>query len=180
MDWINAVECVGNYMEKLRAGPAAVRDDDITHEVIRAAAVILPRFRVVASEQFQTALYDEYPQIGFTFNTFFNETVAFVLDNKRRSVPLVSWSNLLTTYMRDVAGTKMVAENGSLGGRMLAATLGQAGTVRNLGKAHQSTVVDKRLLSYADHELLAKWLICRDGFADMVSSLAVFLVITRP
>ena len=180
MDWIEAVETLRIYMEKLNASPASVRDDATVHKVLRACAVILPRWRMIGSQSVQDVMYAQYPQIGFTINSYYNESVAFIVENKRRSVPIVSWSHLIETYLRDVAGTTEVEKPGSLGARLLSAAYGRAGKVRDMGKPHQATGVDKRLLSYADHELLAQWLTRTDGFADMVSTLAVFISITRP
>lgn len=180
MDWIESVEILRNYMEKLNASPASVRDDNVVHLTLRAAAVVLQRWRLLAGDSVQEVMYAEYPQIGFTINSYYNETVAFVVDNKPRSTPLASWSTLIETYLRDLKGTEMVEDNQSIGGRLIAASFGRAGTVRNMGKSHQATVIDTRLLSYADHELLAQWLTRKDGFADMISTLAVFISITRP
>lgn len=180
MTLIEAVESLHIYMEKLNAAPASVRDDETIHRMLQVAAVLLPRWRLLAAESVQEVMYTEYPQIGFTINSYYNETVAFLVENKARMTPLASWATLVSTYMRDVAGTTEVEKNASIGARLIAASFGRAGKVRDMGKSHQSTTVDKRLLSYADHELLALWLTRKDGFADMISTLAVFISITRP
>ena len=180
MTLIEATETLHIYMEKLNAAPAPVRDDDTVHNVLRAAAAILPRWRLLAAESVQEVMYTEYPQIGFTINSCYNETVAFLLENKPRCTPLACWATMMSTYMRDVAGTTEVEKNNSIGARLIAASFGRAGKVRDMGKSHQSTTIDKRLLSYADHELLALWMTRKDGFADMISTLAVFISITRP
>lgn len=82
--------------------------------------------------------------------------------------------------MNDIHSTKQVERTGSLGSRLLAAAYGRSGQVRRMGTAHQTYTPDRRLLSYADHELLARWLTRPNGLSDMISSLAVFLKIARP
>lgn len=168
------------YMKNLNNNPVSVHSDEVIHSVLEAAAVIVPRFRLMAAESVQQVLYDEYPQIGFTFNTFYNECVKFILDGKRRTVSVEQWSVLMTSYMNDVYGTKNVEQTGSLGSRMMSAAFGRSGRVRDMGKAHQSYNSDERLLSYADHELLARWITRPNGLSDMIQSLAVFLKIARP
>jgi hypothetical protein len=180
MDFNNAEQVIKTYMGKLSENPILVHDDSLIHETLPALAVVLPRFRLCAAPAVQQVLYDEFPQIGFTFNTFYNETVKFVLDGKRRDMSVGQWSVLMQQYMNDVHGTKFVRQTGSLGSRMMAASFGDSGKVRNLGASHQTLTPDNRLLSYADHELLAQWLTRVNGLSDMVSSLAVFLKIARP
>ncbi|QXO09490.1 hypothetical protein pEaSNUABM11_00066 [Erwinia phage pEa_SNUABM_11] len=180
MDFNNAEQVLKTYMGKLAENPILVHDDKLIHDTLPAVAVILARFRLCSSSAVQEVLYDEYPQIGFTFNQFYNETVAFVLDGKRRDMSVGQWSVLMQQYMNDVHGTKYVRQTGSLGSRMMAASFGDSGKVRNLGPSHQTLTPDTRLLSYADHELLAQWLTRVNGLSDMVSSLAVFLKIARP
>ncbi|HHS7556396.1 TPA: hypothetical protein ACTPQ1_004688 [Salmonella enterica] len=175
-----AEKLIKNYMAKLTQNPVLVHDDELIHETLGAAAVVLPYFRLMAAESVQQVLYDEYPQVGFTFNTFYNETAAFLLDGKRRTVSTGQWSVLLVSYMNDVHSTKQVEHTGSLGSRLLAAAFGRSGSVRSMGKAHQTYQADTRLLSYADHELLARWMTRPNGLSDMISSLAVFLKIARP
>jgi len=179
-DFNVAERLVKRYMAKLTENPTEVHDDDLIHETLTAAAVILPYFRLLGAESVQQVLYDEFPQIGFTFNTFYNETVAFVVDGKKRPTNVGTWSVLMSTYMNDVHGTKYVQEKGSLGSRMMSAAFGQAGKVRNMGTQHQTMQPDTRLLSYADHELLARWMTRTNGLSDMIMSLAVFLKIARP
>ena len=70
MTLIEATETLHIYMEKLNAAPASVRDDDTVHNVLRAAAAILPRWRLLAAESVQEVMYTEYPQIGFTINSY--------------------------------------------------------------------------------------------------------------
>jgi len=180
MDFNNAERLIKDYMAKLTENPVSVHDDELIHTTLEAAAVILPYFKMMGAESLQQVLYDDYPQIGFTFNTFYNETVAFLMDGKRRDMNVGQWSVLIQQYMNDVRGTKNVRETGSLGSRMIAASYGKSGQVRNLGTAHQSLVADTRLISYADHELLARWMTRVNGVSDMFSSLAVFLKIARP
>lgn len=175
-----AVERIKSYMSILSKNPIDTHDDEVIHKTLEAAAVVLPYFRLMAADSLQQVLYDEYPQVGFTFNTFYNESVAFLLDGKRRNVTLGQWSTLLSSYMNDVRNTKNVEQTGGLGSRLLAAAFGRRGTVRNMGSAHQSIECSKRLLSYADHELLARWMTRPNGLSDMISSLAVFLKIARP
>ena len=91
-----------------------------------------------------------------------------------------TWSVLMTSYMNDVHGTKYVEQTGSIGARMVSAAFGKAGKVREFGKQLQSMQADQRLLSYADHELLARWMTRTNGLSDMITSLAVFLKIARP
>ena len=57
MDWIEAVETLRIYMEKLNASPASVRDDATVHNVLRACAVILPRWRMIGSQSVQDVMY---------------------------------------------------------------------------------------------------------------------------
>lgn len=179
-DFNQAERILKLYMDKLNENPILVHDDELIHSTLPAVAVVLPYFRLAAAESVQQVLYDEYPQIGFTFNTFYNETVAFILDGKRRSTNVGTWSVLMSTYMRDVHGTKYVEETGSIGARMVSAAFGKAGQVRSMGKALQTMQPDLRLLSYADHELLARWMTRTNGLSDMITSLAVFLKIARP
>lgn len=180
MDFNKGTEIINAYMAKLEQNPILTRDDEIIHEVIAAAAAILPRFKLMASVSVQQVLYDEFPQVGFTFNTFYNETVAFLLDGERRLTSIGQYSVIFAAYMNDIHGTKYVKQTGSLGSRMIASSFGDSGKVRTMGKAHQSLSPDVRLLSYADHELLARWLTRVNGLSDMISTLAVFLKITRP
>jgi len=180
MDFNNAEQAIKEYMDLLSQNAVLVHDDAVIHAVLPACAVVLARFRLCALQSVQEVLYDEYPQIGFTFNTFYNETVQFLLDGKRREISVGQYSILMQQYMNDVHGTKYVRQTGSLGSRMMAASFGDSGQVRNLGNAHQTQKPDTRLLSYADHELLAQWLTRVNGLSDMVSSLAVFLKIARP
>lgn len=179
-DFNVAEQIIKRYMDALVKNPISVHDDGVIHGVLPAIAAVLPYFRLVSAEASQKVMYDEFPQIGFTFNTLYNETVAFVVDGKKRSTDLVTWSTLIATYMNDVRSTKYVRENGSLGARMISAAFGRSGTVRNMGTAHQSLTADQRLLSYADHELLARWLTRVNGLSDMVATLAVFLKLVRP
>lgn len=179
-DFNQAERLLKAYMDKLTQNPVLVHDDEVIHGVLPAVAVVLPYFRLAAAESVQQVLYDEYPQIGFTFNTFYNESVAFLLDGKRRTTTVGTFSVLLTSYMSDVRGTKYVQETGSIGARMVSAAFGKAGTVRDFGKQLQSMQADQRLLSYADHELLARWMTRTNGLSDMITSLAVFLKIARP
>jgi len=179
-DFNQAERILKAYMDMLNENPVLVHDDEIIHNTLPAVAIVLPYFRLVAAESVQQVLYDEYPQIGFTFNTFYNETVAFLLDGKRRTISVGTFSVLMSTYMRDVQGTKYVAEAGSIGARMVNAAFGKSGQVRSMGKAIQSMQPDLRLLSYADHELLARWMTRTNGLSDMITSLAVFLKIARP
>lgn len=179
-DFNQAERILKSYMDKLTQNPVLVHDDEVIHTVLPAVAVVLPYFRMTAAERVQQVLYDEYPQIGFTFNTFYNETVAFLLDGKRRSTTVGTWSVLMSSYMHDVQGTKYVEQTGSIGARMVSAAFGKAGKVREFGKALQSMQADQRLLSYADHELLARWMTRTNGLSDMITSLAVFLKIARP
>ncbi|ECB4558099.1 hypothetical protein EXP36_00185 [Salmonella enterica subsp. enterica serovar Weltevreden] len=175
-----AEKLIKNYMAKLTQNPVLVHDDELIHETLEAAAVVLPYFRMMGADSVQQVLYDEYPQVGFTFNTFYNETASFILDGKRRTVSTGQWSVLLVSYMNDIHSTKQVERTGSLGSRLLAAAYGRSGQVRRMGAAHQTYTPDRRLLSYADHELLARWLTRPNGLSDMISSLAVFLKIARP
>lgn len=179
-DFNQAERQLKDYMDLLTQNPIMVHDDEVIHAVLPAVAVVLPYFRLAAAESVQQVLYDEYPQIGFTYNTFYNETVAFLLDGKRRTTTVGTWSVLMTSYMNDVRGTKYVEPNGSIGARMISAAFGRAGKVREFGKSLQSMQADQRLLSYADHELLARWMTRTNGLSDMITSLAVFLKIARP
>ncbi|MGL5397271.1 MAG: hypothetical protein ACRDBQ_18640 [Shewanella sp.] len=179
-DFNVAEQVIKRYMDTLVKSPIMTHDDAVIHNVLRAAVVVLPYFRLVSAEASQKVMYDEFPQIGFTFNSLYNETVGFVVDGTPRRTNLVSWSNLIATYMNDVRSTKYVRENGSLGARMISAAFGRSGTVRNMGVSHQSLVADQRLLSYADHELLARWITRVNGLSDMVATLAVFLKLVRP
>ncbi|QVW55153.1 hypothetical protein pEaSNUABM29_00109 [Erwinia phage pEa_SNUABM_29] len=175
-----AEKLIKNYMAKLAQNPVLTHDDELIHETLHACAVVLPYFKLLAAESVQQVLYDEYPQVGFTFNTFYNETAQFLLDGKRRTMSTGQWSVLLVSYMNDIHSTKQVEQTGSLGSRLLAAAYGRSGSVRSMGKAHQTLKADNRLLSYADHELLARWMTRPNGLSDMISSLAVFLKIARP
>lgn len=179
-DFNVSVELIKKYMAVLTENPVEVHDDEVIHGVLQAAAVVLPFFRLYGAESVQQVLYDEFPQIGFTFNTFYNETVSFVVDGKKRTTNVGTWSVLMQTYMNDVRSTKYVEEKGSLGSRMMSAAFGRSGRVRSMGKEHQTLQPDSRLLSYADHELLARWMTRTNGLSDMITSLAVFLKIARP
>lgn len=180
MELIHAVRVIKNYMEKLRNNPVLVHDDAVIHEVLEACAVVLPRFRLMCVQNVQDVLYDGFEQIGFTFNSFYNETMAFVLDGKPRIMNTGTYSSILSAYINDVAGTQHAAQFGTLGASILNSTFGRAGTVRSYGPAHQCDKADTRALSYADHELLAQWLTRVNGLSDMVTSLAVLLKITHP
>lgn len=171
---------IKNFMAIMTQNPVETQDDLLLHDTLEACAVVLPYFRMLGAQSVQDVLYDEYPQVGFTFNTFYNETVAFLLDGKRRSTSIGQWSVLMTSYMNDIRNTKTVEHTGGLGSRLTAAAFGRAGKVRNMGSAHQTWKADSRLLSYADHELLARWMTRPNGLSDMISSLAVFLKIARP
>lgn len=179
-DFNLAEKKIKNFMAIMTQNPVDTHDDKLLHDTLEACAVVLPYFRMLGAQSVQDVLYDEYPQVGFTFNTFYNESVAFLLDGKRRSTSIGQWSVLMTSYMNDVHNTKSVEHTGGLGSRLIAAAFGRAGKVRDMGKAHQSWTADARLLSYADHELLARWMTRPNGLSDMISSLAVFLKIARP
>lgn len=180
MEFVQAARRVENYMDKLLKNPVLVHDDVIIHDVLEAAAVILPRFKLMCVQDVQNVLYDGFEQIGFTFNSFYNETMAFVLDGKPRIMNTGTYSTILTAYVNDVAGTQKAAQFGTLGASILNSTFGRSGTVRSYGEVHQTDKVDKRALSYADHELLERWITRVNGLSDMVTSLAVFLKITHP
>ncbi|AMR59703.1 hypothetical protein SEGD1_054 [Enterobacteria phage SEGD1] len=109
-----AEKLIKNYMAKLTQNPVLVHDDELIHETLEAAAVVLPYFRMMGADSVQQVLYDEYPQVGFTFNTFYNETASFILDGKRRTVSTGQWSVLLVSYMNDIHSTKQVERTGSL------------------------------------------------------------------
>lgn len=179
-DFNVAERVIKNYMAKLTENAVLVHDDEVIHETLEAVAVILPYFKMMGAESVQQVLYDEFPQIGFTFNTFYNESVWFIIDGKRRSTNIGTFSVLMSSYMNDVRGTKYVEEKGSIGSRMISAAFGRAGKVREMGKEHQTMQTDTRLLSYADHELLARWMTRTNGLSDMITTLAVFLKIARP
>lgn len=180
MDFSHAAHRITRYMDKLAQNPIMVHDDEVIHDVLEACAVVLPRFKLMCVDSVQNVLYDGFEQIGFTFNTFYNETVAFVLDGKPRIMNTGTYSSIIQAYINDVASTQKSDDFGSLGMSILNSTFGRAGTVRSMGPVHQTRVVDQRALSYADHELLARWVTRVNGLSDMVTSLSVFLKITHP
>lgn len=180
MDYNKAALGIEHYMDLLRQNPIMVHDDEVIHHVLECSAVILPRFKLMCVDSVQNVLYDDFKQLGLTFNSFYNETMQFILDNKRRITATGTYSSLLTAYISDIEKTQHPADFGSIGQSILNGSFGRAGTVRSFGKAHQSTTVDKRALSYADHELLAQWITRVNGLSDMITSLSVFLKIARP
>ena len=46
-DYSAAVRVIDDYMEKLQKNPIMVHDDSVIHGVLAAAAVILPRFKLM-------------------------------------------------------------------------------------------------------------------------------------
>lgn len=180
MDYSKACRVIDDYMDKLAKSPLMVHDDNVIHGVLDAAAVVLPRFKLMCVELVQNVLYDDFKQLGFTFNSFYNETMAFVLDGKRRSMGTGNYSSIIQAYMNDIRSTTSAEDFGSLGMAILNSTFGRSGTVRSMGPVHQSIVPDVRALSYADHELLAQWITRVNGLSDMITTLSVFLKIARP
>lgn len=179
-DYSAAVRVIDDYMEKLQKNPIMVHDDSVIHGVLAAAAVILPRFRLMCVESVQRVLYDDFKQLGYTFNAFYNETIAFVLDGKRRQSGTGSYASIIQAYLNDITSTMHADDFGSLGAAILNSTFGRSGTVRSMGPVNYSIKPDMRALSYADHELLAQWITRVNGLSDMVTSLSVFLKIARP
>lgn len=181
MERIEAVAIIDEYMHRQNVNPISVHDDYLIRKALKAASVLIPEFRAMCYANVQGFLYEEYRQIGSTFNDFYNETVAFIVDDKKRTVDIVNYASILNTYMRGLASTEHVLNSGSIAANTMNSIMGISGSVKNYGNnALQSVNVDNRLLSYADHELLACWMTRRNGVSDMINSLSVFLIITRP
>lgn len=181
MERQEAVAIIDEYMDKQSKNPVYTHDDDMIRRVLKAAAVILPEFKLMSVDRVQSFLYDEYKQIGSTFNDLYNETAAFIIDGKRRNVDIANYAQMLNTYMRGLKSTEEVKDSGSISANTLNSIFGRSDSVKNYGsEAMQSITVDRRLLSYADHELLASWMTRRNGISDMINTLSVFLIITRP
>ncbi|MCT7476066.1 hypothetical protein N5V81_13870 [Escherichia coli] len=151
-----AEKLIKNYMAKLTQNPVLVHDDELIHETLEAAAVVLPYFRMMGADSVQQVLYDEYPQVGLRLIRSITKLASFILDGKRRTVSTGQWSVLLVSYIGRYPLYQASRANRFLGSRLLAAACNRSGQVRQMGTAHQTYTPDRRLLSYTDHELLAR------------------------
>tara|TARA_Y100001956_G_scaffold20934_1_gene20546 strand:+ start:857 stop:1390 length:534 start_codon:yes stop_codon:yes gene_type:complete len=177
MDLNKAVVGVKQY----RALPASKVDrHHETFEFLSAANCLIPKFRMLASADVQKVLYDDYTQIGYTLNSFYNETVAFIVEGKRRQTSIQTWESIFQAYANDLSNVDAVKKDESLGAMILNSIFRRSGTVRNYGSEHQSVEVSEELLSYADHEVFDLWISRDNGISDMARAMSILLKFTHP
>lgn len=151
-----------------------------TFEFLEAANKLIPLFKMLASSDVQKVLYDDYEQIGYTLNTFYNETVDFIVNGKRRATSIQTWESIFQAYANDLSNVDDVKKDESLGAMILNAVFNRTGTVRNYGSEHQSVEVTEELLSYADHEVFDLWISRDNGIPDMARAMSILLKFTHP
>lgn len=176
MDLNSAIEILRGHETRGSYGTRKVT----TFETLEACNVVLPWFKQIASEQVQTVLYDEYKQIGFSLNSFYNETVEFIVRGKPRGMNISQWQSIMVAYANDLKGVDKPKWDAAGVNMLRTAWLGINGTVRDYGVAHQSSSVNSELLSYADHELFDLWISRPNGITDMARAMSIILYFTHP
>lgn len=180
MDLNKAVVVIDTYSHLLRTNYHKAMSPKTLNEAMEAAAAVVGVFKLLPCQEYQTKFYKTYPQVGHTLNQYYNDTLAFLLDGKRRLSGHEFYRDLFETYLKHYDDTKEFTGGESLGGKMLSAMLGVQGRMNNFGPSHQTLDVDTRLLSYADHELLSLWVTRKGGFIDMFDTLSNFTKLARP
>lgn len=180
MDLLTAIRVVDEFSENKSHVVSKLSRDDQIHEAIEACSVLVGRFKAMALPNVQETIYSLVPDMCFTFNTFYNETVDFIIDAKPRKHLIVNWFTILNMYLNDLKSMKHLKDSGSLGANIMNATFGKAGEIAHMGTALQTTKVSTNLLSYADQDILYMWLRRKDGFNDMIKSISLFLKVARP
>lgn len=177
MDLNKSVLTVKQY--RALSGNKAERHHE-TFEFLNAAVTLIPMFKMLASSNVQKVLYDDYGQIGYTLNTFYNETVALIVDGKRRSTSIQTWESIFQAYANDLSNVDSVKKDESLGAMILNSVFQRMGTVRNYGSEHQTVEVSEEILSYADHEVFDLWMSRDNGISDMARAMSILLKFTHP
>lgn len=180
MDLNNAMMIVEEYNHLLRTQYQKAMDPVVLDRALGAAALIMSLFRLIPAQESQSVFYSKHPHVGHTLNQYYNDTVAFLLDSKKRLSGHEFYRDLFETYVHSYSKTKDFDGGTSLGGKMLSAMLGIKGRMVNYGTTHQTIDVDCRLLSYADHELLSLWVTRKGGFIDLFDTLSNFIKLSRP
>ena len=180
MDLNKAVAVVKAYRAVNSYSPGQSLRHRETFELLEASNKLMSNFKMLASQDVQKVLYDDYEQIGYTVNSFYNETVEFILRGKRRSVSIQSWESIFQAYANDLSGVDNIKKDESIGATILNATFSRLGTVRNYGTEHQSIEVSNELLSYADHEVFDLWITRDNGIPDMARAMSILLKFTHP
>lgn len=180
MDLAKHADVIRAYKLMLSNNPSKARTHDEVFTVLQSAAVLVPRFKMIANANVQSVLYDEYAHIAYTLNTFYNETIKFLVEGKKRSTNTHTWEGIFNAYISDHSKDGDIMKTTSIGATILNGATGVKSRIRNYGSSHQTMVANTALLSYADHEVFELWISQDNGVVDMVSSLAIMLNFTHP